>query len=193
MLGKSEARSLQAVVDLLNEDPDFRPVTLEDVSQLLKGLLDEKILLLTIGSYKSRDVVIGIILKYDLTTYDVSSSCVSILYRVICEPPVKLSLVRETEKDQATKRVGPSPEVEIGIKSIDDSYIIHTDDYEKLVKLVSKFKVKNFLINFSETLEEFRLEENYLELKRPFGQEEYSSDFLKNDLENLVEIADLFE
>jgi hypothetical protein len=189
MFGDSENRCVEQIINFIKENPLFRSVTLQDEGELMENIDSRRTFLLVKGSYKTTDVLVGILLNYDAASTDRTGSGVSLMYRILCKPGINVIFTRESEYDQVTKRIGPKPEIEIGDKEIDDAFIIYTKDNDRLKWMLPRGTFRSFLLNHANDLERFEMESGFIEYQRAILGNRYQGKEIEKDLEDLSEIV----
>lgn len=187
MLGTTEMYCVDAIIDLIKDDPDFRPIMYEDDTSLFEHLDVKKNFLTVKGSYANIDSIFAARLNYEISAPE--NSAVSMIYRFRCNPPAEVTFTRETSADKVTKKIGLHIEIEIDNQIIDDNYLIHSGDLVGVKKMLEADALRLFLEGSTEVLEKFELAKNYLEYQRsiPIDSDDYQ--WIDDDLAALVNVV----
>ena len=192
MLSLDEKQMVDAVVNFIKNNEYFRPINLEEKQELLEAAVREDTFLLVRGSFKARDVFLGIKMHYDITSPHRGKADLTYFYRVPANLSFTASFTQEGAEEKASKLVGPNPEVEVDIKPIDDQFLIHSNDLPILKKSLEKGVFRSFLMDVRTVLVRLYICQQYIEFQRLVPEKE---DFtiVEKDLENLLWLADFLE
>jgi hypothetical protein len=188
MFGNSEAQCIESIINFIRESPQFRPITLKDEGSLLQEIDPRRSFIIVKGSYKTIDILIGILLNYDITSPGKAGSAVSIMYRMQCESGLDVVFTREFHYDQASKKIGPKPEIELGDPDVDDAFIIHTEDAQKIKMLLPSEPFRNFLLKHKKNLEKLEVKPDYIEYQRSIFHKDSKKE-AEIDFEDLSELV----
>jgi hypothetical protein len=188
MFGSTETSCIENIIKFIKDNPRFRPLTLEDNGELLQDIDYRKAFILIRGSYKSNDLVIGMMLNYNITDPGNSNSPVTLLYRIKGDLDIRVSFSKEDADNWAIKKIGPEPEVSIGDQEVDNKYIIMTDEPEKLKDVIKQSTLRDFLLSHVDNLQKLEIRETDIEYERIFDPEKFVSDDIQKDLDDLTDL-----
>ncbi|MFP4496924.1 MAG: hypothetical protein ACLFQV_01835 [Vulcanimicrobiota bacterium] len=174
------------------EDPDFRSVTLEDQGELLDRIDLQKLFVSMRGSYKNTDILIGLYHNYDLTSLERTRFPNSIFYKILYSFPLTVEFTREQAEDIAIKKVGLNAEVEVGIKEIDNAFLIHATLEEDAKQAVKNQFIRNILTERIDAIEQLEITENYIFLKTTLSESHKEKDKIISDVKRLIAICNSF-
>jgi len=193
MIGSNEEKCMAYLVDFIRRSTDFRSIPLgTEKCKLISTLEGEQIFFFFKGSYSMKDVVLGIILNYDITV-ERQMGNIGIFYIFPCQAEFSAVLVRETESDRITKDVGLKIEIEVGNKPIDDNYLINSNDKEILEKLANEEPLESFLVDHIPDLQLLTIKQNVIQFRRVFKPDGESFEKIKADLDSLLRIIEVIE
>jgi hypothetical protein len=192
MLGKKEVLFLDSLLSFVKESPRFRPLALDEIADAFGGIDAGKVFLVVKGSYQSHDVVMGMLLNYDISRMDSPGRALGMLYRVYCRPPVEIRFTRETASDRVTKEIGLEIEVQVNNSLIDRSYLIHSNRGDRAAQVANSRPMQEFLERCVQDLEVLDVGPRFLQYVRTLPFDFAGSGWIREDLDQLSAIAASF-
>ncbi len=188
MISANEERALKFLTVFIKQNKDFKTIPVNKAERnVIADLIDEGISTLFKGSYKEKDIALGLAITPDDVNGDEPD--VSMIYLVPCEAEFSFLITPETTADRVTKQIGLKIEMEVGHKDIDFSYLINSNDPGLLTELSKEDPLKDFLMDNTARLEEFGIRENLMHYRKRLDMKTDTFENIEKDLETLLEMV----
>jgi hypothetical protein len=193
MLSETEDKCMALICDFARNNSDFRPVPIEDrIDGVFDHIEEDRLLFLLKGSYKTRMLILGIMVSHDLTEFQYQSNT-SVFYIMSCSASMAASLEKETTADRITKEIGLKIEMEVGIKEIDDNYLINCSEPEKLKTLIKQPVAEEFFKTHINGFEAITIKNGIIIYRRNFAPAKETTGLMEKDIEDICAIAQAAE
>lgn len=188
MISANEEKALKFLTVFIKQNKDFKTIPVNKAERnVIADLIDEGISTLFKGSYKAKDIALGLAITPD----DVNGNDpdISLIYLVPCIAGFSFLITPETTADRVTKQIGLKIEMEVGHKEIDFSYLINSNDPDLLTGLSKEDPLKSFLMDNTARLEEFGIRENLMHYRKRLDMKIDTFENVEKDLEKLLEMV----
>lgn len=188
MISANEEKALKFLTVFVKQSRDFCTIPVNKAERnVIAELIDEGITTLFKGSWKTKDIALGLAIAHSDTKG--SEPDVSLVYLVPCSAGFSFLITPETSADRVTKQIGLKIEMEVGHKDIDFCYLINSNDPDLLTRLSKEDPMKSFLMDNTGRLEEFGIRENLMHYQKRLDVKFDTFEDIEKDLEKLLEMV----